>query len=451
MSRANRHQDPTGIPLPQTSLLNRQALYLRPDPTRVIVRPFKPSTEPRHLNPRDKTRANEIVDRVLSLDPASTANQLRDILANFEGRHRNLLRQFELRADAMEDAFQHHQRFSQQQRQLVGAYFMNEYSFESAALFNPSIVPHPDQSGIADGSRRLIISLRAVGEGHISSLTFRSGVIDPRGAVAIDAPTRLAGLPDIHASDGLAPLGCIGLSFKAESDLSERVIFPVTEAQSNGIEDARFVAFEDGEKTIYFATYTAYSGSSIRSELLETTDFLNFTLTPLRGPAARNKGMALFPRRVDGRYAMIARQDSENLFLLYSDDLHHWEEGRLLMKPEFPWQFVQIGNCGSPVEIDEGWLLFTHGVGPMRRYAIGVTLLDKHDPSIILSRTVEPLLQPEPTEREGYVPNVVYSCGAMRHGDLIALPYAVSDSYSNFTTIKISRLLKTMQPMGITA
>jgi predicted GH43/DUF377 family glycosyl hydrolase len=434
--------------LPQSSLLNRQALYLRPDPTRVIVRPFKPSTEPRHLNPRDKSRANEIVDRVLSLDPTATANQLRDILANFDGRHRNLLRQFELRADAMEDAFQHHQRFSQQQRQLVGAYFMNEYSFESAALFNPSIVPHPDQSGVAEGSRRLIISLRAVGEGHISSLTFRSGVIDAEGDVTIDAPTQLAGLPDIHASDGLAPAGCIGISFKDESDLSERVIFPVTEAQSNGIEDARFVAFDDDGKTIYFATYTAYSGSSIRSELLETTDFLNFTLTPLRGPAARNKGMALFPRRIDGRYAMIARQDSENLFLLYSDDLHQWDEGRLLMKPEFAWQFVQIGNCGSPVEIDEGWLLFTHGVGPMRRYAIGVTLLDKHDPSIILSRTVEPLLQPEPTEREGYVPNVVYSCGAMRHGDLIALPYAVSDTYSNFTTIKISRLLETMQPIG---
>jgi predicted GH43/DUF377 family glycosyl hydrolase len=435
--------------LPHSSLLNRQPLYLKPDPTRVIVRPFKPSTEPRHLNPRDKTRANEIVDRVLSLDPAATANQLRDILASFEGRHRNLLRQFELRADAMEDAFQHHQRFSQQQRQLVGAYFMNEYSFESAALFNPSVVPHPDQSGVAEGSRRVILSLRAVGEGHISSLTFRTGIIDPKGAVTIDAPTRLAGLPDIHASDGLAPAGCIGLSFKPESDLSERVIFPVTEAQSNGIEDARFVAFDNEGKTIYLATYTAYSGSSIRSELLETTDFLDFTLTPLRGPAARNKGMALFPRRINGRYAMIARQDSENLFLLYSDDLHYWEEGQMLLKPEFAWQFVQIGNCGSPVEIDEGWLLFTHGVGPMRRYAIGVTLLDKRDPSIILSRTVEPLLQPEPTEREGYVPNVVYSCGAMRHGDLIALPYAVSDTYSNFTTIKISRLLETMRPTGM--
>ncbi|WP_377276532.1 glycoside hydrolase family 130 protein [Rhizobium sp. R86522] len=451
MSRVTPYPERTGSLLPQDSLLNRQALYLRPDPTRVIVRPFKPSTEPRHLNPRDKSRANEIVDRVLSLDPIATANQLRDILANFDTRHRNLLRQFELRADAMEDAFHHHQQFSQQQRQLVGAYFMNEYSFESAALFNPSIVAHPDQSGVAKGSRRVILSLRAVGEGHISSLTFRSGVLDPDGDLAIDPPTRLAGLPVIHAHDGLAPAGCIGLSFNRDSDLSERVVFPVTEAQSNGIEDARFVAFEDEGETIYFATYTAYSGSSIRSELLETKDFASFTLTPLRGPAARNKGMALFPRRINGRYAMIARQDSENLFLLYSDDLLHWEEGQMLMKPEFAWQFVQIGNCGSPVEIDEGWLLFTHGVGPMRRYAIGVTLLDKQDPSIILSRTVEPLLQPEPTEREGYVPNVVYSCGAMRHGDLIALPYAVSDTYSNFMTIKIRELLETMRPVGATS
>ncbi|MVA23057.1 glycoside hydrolase family 130 protein [Agrobacterium vitis] len=434
--------------MPHSSLLNRQALYLRPDPTRVIVRPFKPSTEPRHLNPRDKNRANEIVDRVLSLDPTGTTNQLRDILDNFEGRHRNLLRQFELRADAMEDAFSQHQSFSQQQRQLVGAYFMNEYSFESAALFNPSIVAHPDQTGTTQGCCRVIISLRAVGEGHISSLTFRTGMIDAEGAVTIDPPVRLAGLPQVHATDGLSPAGCIGISFDSESDLSERVIFPVTEAQSNGIEDARFVAFDDEGKTVYFATYTAYSGSSIRSELLETQDFLNFTLTPLRGPAARNKGMALFPRRINGRFAMIARQDSENLFLLYSDDLHHWDEGLVLMKPEFAWQFVQIGNCGSPVEIDEGWLLFTHGVGPMRRYSIGVTLLDKEDPSIILARTVEPLLQPEPTEREGYVPNVVYSCGAMRHGDLIALPYAVSDTYSNFSTVKISALLSSMHPAG---
>ncbi|MCF1480961.1 MULTISPECIES: glycoside hydrolase family 130 protein [Rhizobium/Agrobacterium group] len=436
--------------MPNSSLLNRQALYLRPDPTRVIVRPFKPSTEPRHLNPRDKNRANEIVDRVLSLDPTGTTNQLRDILDNFEGRHRNLLRQFELRADAMEDAFSQHQSFSQQQRQLVGAYFMNEYSFESAALFNPSIVAHPDQTGMAQGCCRVIISLRAVGEGHISSMTFRTGMIDAEGAVTIDPPVRLAGLPHIHASDGLSPAGCIGISFDSESDLSERVIFPVTEAQSNGIEDARFVAFDDDGKTVYFATYTAYSGSSIRSELLETQDFLSFTLTPLRGPAARNKGMALFPRRINGRFAMIARQDSENLFLLYSDDLHHWDEGLVLMKPEFAWQFVQIGNCGSPVEIDEGWLLFTHGVGPMRRYSIGVTLLDKEDPSIILARTVEPLLQPEPTEREGYVPNVVYSCGAIRHGDLIALPYAVSDTYSNFSTVQISALLSSMHPAGQT-
>lgn len=437
-----------GDTLPHSSFLNRQALYLRPDPTRVIVRPFKPSTEPQHLKPSDKSRANDIVERVLSLDASATNVQLKDILYNFEGRHRNLLRKFEVRADAMEIAFSHHENFSQQQRQLIGAYFMNEYSFESSALFNPSIVAHPDQTGMINGCCKIIISLRAVGEGHISSLTFRTGMIDSAGAVTIDPPVRLAELPEIHAVDGLSAAGCIGLSFKPESDLTERVIFPVTEAQANGIEDARFVAFEDEGKITYFATYTAYDGKSIRSELLETKDFENFTLTPLRGPAARNKGMALFPRRINGRYAMIARQDSENIFLLYSDDLHQWDEGRLLLKPEFAWQFVQIGNCGSPLELDEGWLLFTHGVGPMRRYSIGATLLDKNDPSIVLARTVEPLLQPEPTEREGYVPNVVYSCGAMRHKNLIALPYAVSDTYSNFTTMQIRDLLQSMQPIG---
>ena len=445
MNRPKHVESNEGSVLPQSSLLNRQALYLRPDPTRVIVRPFKPSTEPRHLNPRDKSRANEIVDRVLSLDPAATANQLRDILANFEGRHRNLLRQFELRADAMEDAFQHHQRFSQQQRQLVGAYFMNEYSFESAALFNPSIVPHPDQSGVAEGSRRLIISLRAVGEGHISSLTFRSGVIDAEGGVTIDAPTQLAGLPDIHASDGLAPAGCIGLSFKAESDLSERVIFPVTEAQSNGIEDARFVAFENEGETIYFATYTAYSGSSIRSELLETADFLNFTLTPLRGPAARNKGMALFPRTVNGRYMMLGRQDGEYIFLHASDDITRWDGGELLIKPKFPWELVQMGNCGPPIELDQGWLILTHGVGAMRKYSIGAALLDKNDPSKVLARSSEPLLAAADQDREGYVPNVVYTCGAIKHGDKLFIPYGVADSSVAFAFVPIGSILDQMK------
>jgi predicted GH43/DUF377 family glycosyl hydrolase len=222
------------------------------------------------------------------------------------------------------------------------------------------------------------------------------------------------------------------------------VIFPVTDAQSNGIEDARFVEFDaDGER-IFYATYTAYNGRAIRSELLETRDFLSFKMSPLRGTAARNKGMGLFPRRIGGRYAMIGRQDNENLYLIYSDDLYRWDGGLAILKPQFPWEFVQIGNCGAPIELDQGWLLLTHGVGPVRKYSIGAVLLDKADPSRVLARTREPLVRPEPAEREGYVPNVVYTCGAMRHGEQIILPYAVSDTFSNFATLDIAALMDVM-------
>jgi predicted GH43/DUF377 family glycosyl hydrolase len=426
------------------TFLNRQARYLRPDPGRVIVRPFKPATEPRDLNPTDKTRANHIVERVLALDAKAAASQLADVLENFQGRHRNLLRAFELRADEMEEALAAHGTFSEVQRQLIGAYFLHEYSFEASALFNPSIVSHPDQSGTSTGSLRFILSLRAVGEGHVSSLTFRAGTVAADGSIAVDPTVRLASSPRI----GYRMSGPIGdeveVIFNPGEDISERVIFPVTESQSNGIEDARFVEFSDGGRTTYYATYTAYKGTAIRSELIETNDFLSFRMSPLRGDTARNKGMALFPRRIDGKYAMIARQDNENLYLVYSDDLYRWEGGQAILKPQFPWEFVQIGNCGSPIELEEGWLLFTHGVGPVRKYSIGAVLLDKGDPSRVIGRSSEPLLRPEPSEREGYVPNVVYTCGAIRHNDQIILPYAVSDTFSNFATMKISALMQAM-------
>jgi predicted GH43/DUF377 family glycosyl hydrolase len=429
----------------QASFLNRQALYLRPDPARVIVRPFKPATEPRDLNPTDKTRANHIVDRVLALDAEAAASQLADVLENFLGRHRNLLETFESRADEMEEALAAHGTFSKTQRQLIGAYFLNEYSFEASALFNPSIVPHPDQSDAPKGGLRFILSLRAVGEGHVSSLTFRAGSVAADGSLTVDPTARLASSPRIgYRSAG--PIGDeVELIFEPNEDISERIIFPVTESQSHGIEDARFVEFSDGGRKTYYATYTAYSGTAIRSELIETSDFLSFRMTPLHGTAAHNKGMALFPRRIDGKYAMIARQDNENLYLVYSSDLYRWNGGQAILKPQFPWEFVQIGNCGSPIELDEGWLLLTHGVGPVRKYSIGAALLDKSDPSKVLARSREPLLRPEPSEREGYVPNVVYTCGAMRHNDEIILPYAVSDSFSNFATIKIATLLRAMQ------
>jgi predicted GH43/DUF377 family glycosyl hydrolase len=431
--------------LSQATFLNRQALYLRPDPARVIVRPFKPATEPRDLNPTDKTRANHIVDRVLALDPEAVASQLADVLENFDGRHRNLLETFEARADVMEQALAAHGTFSNVQRQLIGAYFLNEYSFEASALFNPSIVPHPDQSDAPKGGLRFVLSLRAVGEGHVSSLTFRAGTIAADGSLSVDPTARLASSPRVSRRISAPDGDHIELTFNPEEELSERVIFPVTESQSNGIEDARFVHFSEDDRKLYYATYTAYSGRAIRSELIETGDFLSFRMSPLKGAASQNKGMALFPRKIAGKYAMIARQDNENLYLIYSDDLHTWEGGQAILKPEFPWEFVQIGNCGSPIELDEGWLLLTHGVGPVRKYSIGAALLDKNDPSKVIARSREPLLRPRPSEREGYVPNVVYTCGAMRHNDQIILPYAVSDTFANFATIKIPTLLNAMR------
>ena len=429
----------------QDDLLNRLALTLCPDPSRVVVRPFKPATEPRDLNPTDKTRANHIVDRVLALDSKAAADQLAEVLENFEGRHRKLLMIFEARAAEMEGALTAHTTFSATQRQLMGAYFLHEYSFEAAALFNPSIIAHPDQTGAPVGGCRFILSLRAVGEGHISSLTFRTGYIAADGNVTMDPATRFASIPEV-VSRITGPAGeDVELIFHASEDISERVIFPVTEAQSNGIEDARFVEFHDGGQRTYYATYTAYSGRAIRSELIETSDFVSFRMSPLRGNAARNKGMALFPRKIDGQYAMIGRQDNENLYLIRSDDLYSWDGGQAILHPHYAWEFVQIGNCGSPIEIDEGWLLLTHGVGPVRKYSIGAALLDKKDPSRVLARLREPLVRPDPHQREGYVPNVVYTCGAMRHGDKIILPYAVSDTYSNFATIEIAALLRTMK------
>jgi predicted GH43/DUF377 family glycosyl hydrolase len=425
-------------------LLQRQALYLRPNPTRVVLRPFKPATEPRELNRTDRRRANHIVERVLALDPQVANRQLAEVLENFQGRHRNLLASFDARANDMDDVFSAHAAFSRTQRQLVGAYFLHEYSFEAAALFNPSIVAHPNQAGVPSGTLRFILSVRAVGEGHISSLTFRSGLVAADGNVTLDPTARLASIPFLQQHELGAPADCIDVVFNSDEDISERVIFPISESQSNGIEDARFVEFEEVGRKTFYATYTAYSGKAIRSELIKTEDFNSFRMTPLKGSAARNKGMALFPRKLNGKYAMIGRQDNESLYLIYSDDLYSWGEGMALLKPQFPWEFVQIGNCGSPIELDQGWLLLTHGVGPVRKYSIGAALLDKTDPSKVLGRCSVPLLRPELFEREGYVPNVVYTCGALRHNDRIILPYAVSDTYCNFATVNISALLSTM-------
>src|SRR5271155_2237535 len=327
-----------GASLSQFRFLNRQNLYLRPDATRVVVRPFKPATEPRDLNPTDKIRADHIVGRVLRLDPEAAAQQLTDVLDSFEGRHRNLIDIFEARASDMEDALEPHAELNQTQRRLIGAYFLNEYSFEASALFNPSIVKHPDQTGAPKNGCRFILSLRAIGEGHISSLTFRSGTLTADGGVAIDPTARLAAIPKVRSRTATPNGDDVEVIFRDDAELSERIIFPITDAQANGIEDARFVEFDDGARKTFYATYTAYSGRAIRSELIETTDFKSFRMTSLGGSATRNKGMALFPQKIDGRYAMIGRQDNENLYLLYSDDLYVWNGGQLILKPQYPWE-----------------------------------------------------------------------------------------------------------------
>lgn len=430
--------------LTQSWFLKRQAVSVHPDPARVVVRPFSPAAEPRNLNAVEKGRVEHIIDRVLRLDEKAADEKLQAVLVDFKDRHRRLLDLFDSRATKMLETQQQCTDLTEVQRCLIGAYFLHEYSFEASALFNPSIVLDPDQSDAPEGGCRFILSLRAVGEGHISSITFRSGTVAADGSITLEAPTGLASTPDIHSHSAKENGDEIDLTFNHGDKLCERVVFPITKAQANGIEDARFVKFDDGSRQAYYATYTAYSGQEIRSEMLETEDFKSFRLTPLAGAASKNKGMALFPRKINGRYAMIARHDNESLYLIYSDDLYNWDGGEAILQPEFPWEFIQIGNCGSPIELDDCWLLLTHGVGAVRKYSIGAALLDKDDPSKVIARSRDPLIRPDPTEREGYVPNVVYTCGAMRHGNRIILPYGVSDTFTNFATIEIADLMQEM-------
>jgi predicted GH43/DUF377 family glycosyl hydrolase len=426
-----------------STIVHQQDLFINPDPDRVLLRAFRTTIEPRELHPVDRQRANRVVERVCRLEEAEAAGLLATIIAEFEGRHRNLLSVFEARAREMESVFAQHEPFSSTQRSLIGAYFVLEYSFEAAAMFNPSMVPHPDQSDLGDGFVRFVLSLRAVGEGHVSSLAFRTGIAGPDGQITLDPPAQFASLPAILDRIG----DSVSITFDSGQEMGERVIFPITHAQSNGIEDVRFVRFDDEDEDgfDYFATYTAYNGRAIRSEMLETRDFISFKMTPLQGKSACNKGMALFPRKIAGKYAMVARQDNENLHYVTSDDLYNWDDGVPMMQPRYPWEFIQIGNCGSPIELDEGWLMLTHGVGPVRNYSIGAVLLDKENPSQVIGRTREPLIAPATPRRGGYVPNVVYTCGMMRHGDLIVVPYALRDTSCAFATITIAGLLAVLE------
>ena len=474
----------------------RTKIVIKPDYKRVLYRPFTIISEERII---------KIIGRILTLSEKEVKKELKQVMTEFEERHQRLRDFYFKRFEQVEKYLLLDQHLSNERKLLIGSYFTLEYSLESAALFNPSMVWHPDQSGLPEGSRRFILSLRATGEGHISSITFRSGVIDKENKINIHAPSHyvqtaenitnpvyekilferklieldllndfaknvLNSLEDSFTitdledcikilvrpfknkvkENEITAKGILSLAlsnyeiqYNADQRLSERVIFPHSPSEINGIEDARFVEFtEDDGQRIYYATYTAYDGKVIFPQLLETKDFLHFKISTLNGPEVKNKGMALFPRKINGLYSMISRQDNENIYLMYSEHLHFWYTKQLLLKPTYPWEFVQIGNCGSPIETEAGWLVLSHGVGAMREYSIGAFLLDKDDPSKVIGRLVEPLLTPNENEREGYVPNVVYSCGGAIHGDELIIPYAMSDHASSIAKVNINEVLK---------
>jgi predicted GH43/DUF377 family glycosyl hydrolase len=471
---------------------------LVPDRSRVLMRPFRPATT---------DIARRIAARVMALPEEEVARLLNQVLGEFSNRHDYVEKFFRARYELVKIYLEPGAQPSPERQMLIGAYFTHEYSPESAALFNPSIVPHPDQSGLPKGALRFILSLRATGEGHISSITFRVGTVSAHHRITLTPPVPFVTEPErvpnvayvkglfahkleeagvqndfcrrvldklhedftlkeLHAvllasgltdtSDATATWAARGILLLAESNYevdfapgsrpSQRVLFPSSPSQSNGIEDARFVRFQndDGSFTCY-ATYTAYDGKITLPQLLETPDFVHFKFSTLNGPAVQNKGMALFPRKINGQYVMLSRQDDENILLMFSENVHFWQTPKVLLSPMQPWEFVKIGNCGSPIETEAGWLVLMHGVGAMRKYCIGAFLLDLNDPARVIGRLREPLLCPNEAEREGYVPNVVYTCGALLHGRELIIPYAMSDSATSFATVPMDELLAAME------
>ena len=480
--------------------VKRAHTILKPDQSRVLLRRFDPG---------DSERVRGILRRIMALPEERVGPLLAEVSAEFSQRHKDICKTFLQRFEQVRQPLLVAGDISFERKLLIGSYFLAEYSLESAALFNPSIVPHPDQSDLAPGALRFILSLRATGEGHISSITFRIGVIHPNHRIEVFKPAgflsepqqvpnvayakalferklaelRLTGeftsqlmgkLADsftlgelrdalkaakLQLADGILPKdqtiaqgiwmlarSNYEVQFQAGQELSERIIFPSTPSQRNGIEDARFVCFqnEDGTRR-YFATFTAFDGTTVLPELLETSDFLLFKFISLNGPAAKNKGMAMFPRKIGGRYAMLGRQDNETISLMLSDNIHFWNDHSPLLKPAFPWELVQIGNCGSPIETEAGWLVLSHGVGPMRKYCIGAFLLDLDDPSKVIGRLSQPLLKPNQNEREGYVPNVVYTCGALVHKEELIIPYGLADHATGFATVPLADVLAGME------
>ena len=479
-------------------LVQRRSTVLNAESARVITRP--------HI-PGGKARIRDLIKRVSGLSDEDVQHLLEAVIQDFSGRHRNFRETLQRNFDRIAAHAPKRLSLSSEKQLLLGSYVTAEYSVEAAALFNPSIVPHPDQKGVEKGSLRFVMSFRATGEGHVSSIEFRSGIVDENDDILFDPVSQYVATPKMHTDpvysrlhfrrkideicaheramnhllDGLKETFTFDelqlqinklrttkfrvidkqhtvdtalwlarsnyeVIFDPDELISERVIFPVSENESAGIEDARFVRFEGNDKSvIYYATYTAYNGFDILPQILETTDFLTFRMHTISGKAAQNKGMALFPRKINGKFAMLSRQDGVNNYIMFSDSLRHWEKAELLQEPVHPLEFVQVGNCGSPVETPEGWLALFHGVGPMRRYSVWAELLDLDDPSQVIGRLDEPILTPDEHERDGYVPNVVYTCGSMIHGDTLIIPYGIADQRCRVATVSISELLSRLK------
>jgi predicted GH43/DUF377 family glycosyl hydrolase len=471
-----------------------------PDPRRVIVKPHLPGEET--YTPDGKSRVKVVMERILAIPDQDVAGLLGTVLNDFAHRHRDFTQVLHRNFRMVEHHLEQGVRLTEEQRLLIGAYFTHEYSIEAAALFNPSIVPAPDQNGLASGQQRFIMSVRAVGEGHISSVGFRTGVIDERCDITFDPVSRYATtgirktpqydkhlfglkldelgadhaiatlildplpeqftfddlgrelasldqkhLPRTTASETVKMVHLLASSnyvvaYSRESVASERIIYPAGPKETQGMEDARFVRFVHGDGSFnYYATYTAFDGVEILPQLIETKDFVSFHISTLNGACAQNKGMALFPRLIGGKYTMLSRFDRENIYLMQSDNVRFWSDTRMLHAPVRPWELIQIGNCGSPIETEAGWLVLTHGVGPMRRYGIGALLLDLDDPSHVVAHLPDPLLMPEEDEREGYVPNVLYSCGSMMHREHLIIPYGFSDFGIKVALVHVPDLL----------
>lgn len=481
--------------------LKRSDVSIAPDPRRVVARPFIPGFV-RSNDALGRSRVDQIVERVLRLSASEVGEQLAEVRKLFGRRHRDLEARWE--AHFLE-ALPHCPRLNSVQgelRALIGAHFTQEYSFEAAALCNPSMVPDPAWSG--EEPLRFIMSARAIGEGHISSIEFRTGSVTEAGDVILDEvgplietarrtsviyqkPAFLAKLDELGADPRVVGKVCGSLpesftfddlavvlpnlsvpatypvvtletlrlihwlassNYRLEftnGPLSERLIFPAGPSDSQGMEDARFVEFVDNDgSSTYYATYTAYDGFQILPQLIETSDFVTFDVTTMSGEGARNKGIALFPERIHGSYAALSRHDGERLYLSYTDDIRRWESSELIYEAQTGWEAVQVGNCGSPIKTGEGWLIITHGVGPMRQYCLGAVLLDRKDPSQVLGRLPRPFLEPAEHERDGYVPNVVYSCGGLVHGDNLVLPFGVADQSISIAIVGVADLVGAM-------